>query len=188
MQVEEMWGNPVELLEPALGEAPEALDPIDVARATGELILVVLDPVVLGVADIHESVVADVGVGVQRARQLDTSLDDVLQGLTPHVRHHLRIDLAVPLQQAEDDDLLAGTPAMSAWNAPRTEVALIELDLAGKRGLCLAGLGEPDADPTVESVRGIAMHARQLGCLRGREIQGEAAQEIPKTGLANSRA
>src|SRR5215203_641548 len=43
VQVEDRHGHPVELLEPALGIAPEALDSVDVTLAIGELVRAVMD-------------------------------------------------------------------------------------------------------------------------------------------------
>jgi hypothetical protein len=47
VEVERVFWNPVELDQAVLGEAPEALDTIDVAGTAAELILAVIDPEVL---------------------------------------------------------------------------------------------------------------------------------------------
>ena len=64
VQVEGRHGHAVELLEPPLGVAPEALDAVDVTLAVGELVRAMMDSEVLRVADIHESVVTAPAVGV----------------------------------------------------------------------------------------------------------------------------
>ena len=58
MQIEGAIRDPVELLKPALGIAPEALNAVDMVRATRELIRPMLDSEVLGIADIDEAVLA----------------------------------------------------------------------------------------------------------------------------------
>jgi hypothetical protein len=58
MQVEGASRDTVELLQATLRIAPEALDAIDMVRSARELVRPVLDPAVLTVADINESVVA----------------------------------------------------------------------------------------------------------------------------------
>ena len=57
VEVEGVFGHPLELGEPDLGHAPEAFDAIYVDRAAGEFILRVVDTKV-AVAEIDEAVVA----------------------------------------------------------------------------------------------------------------------------------
>ncbi len=73
MQVELLRGDAVELMQPGFGIAPEALNAVDVTVATHELILPVVNSVVLGIADINESVVPAPAVRV----------DDYLRGDAP---------------------------------------------------------------------------------------------------------
>lgn len=75
VQLEGVRGHAVELLQTALGEAPEALDPVDVRGASGELILLAMEPDVLGEADFHQAVIATQVIGVDRARELYPSSD-----------------------------------------------------------------------------------------------------------------
>jgi type IV secretion system protein VirB4 len=67
VQVERVGRHPVELDEPTLGVRPEALDAVDVALAAGEVVLLVVDPQVLLVADVDQAVVATPAVGVDDA-------------------------------------------------------------------------------------------------------------------------
>ena len=58
VQVERVRRDAVELPQAMFSEAPEALDAVDVVRATRELVLPVINSVVLRVPDIDEAVVA----------------------------------------------------------------------------------------------------------------------------------
>jgi hypothetical protein len=75
VQVEHARRDTVELLEPVLGEAPEALDPVDVTAATGELVGRVVDPEVLRVPDIDQAVVAAPAVAVDDRVECDSAAD-----------------------------------------------------------------------------------------------------------------
>src|SRR5688572_31575845 len=75
VQIERVMVKAIELRQASLREAPEALDPIDMLGAAHELILVVMEPIVLGVAEVDEPIVGRVRVGVELARQRHPTLD-----------------------------------------------------------------------------------------------------------------
>lgn len=58
MQIECVSRDSIELLKPAFGKAPEALNAIDVLRATGKLIGSMLNSEVLRVTDINQAIIA----------------------------------------------------------------------------------------------------------------------------------
>lgn len=68
----------VELLKPALGKAPEALDAVDVALAVGELVRAMVDPEVFRLADIHQAVVAAPAIRVDDRIGRDSAADNGL--------------------------------------------------------------------------------------------------------------
>lgn len=72
VQVEGMVGDPVELRQPPLGEAREALDAVDVAASPSELVAAVLDPQVLLIADVHQPVVPRPAIGMDDDLRLDS--------------------------------------------------------------------------------------------------------------------
>ncbi len=53
VQVELLRGDAMELLKPMFSITPEALDAVDMMRATHELVAPVIDSEVLGIADIN---------------------------------------------------------------------------------------------------------------------------------------
>ena len=70
MQIESAIGDSVELLKSALGITPEALNAVDVVRASGELVCSMLDSEMLTVSDINQAVIAAPAITV----------DDCLRG------------------------------------------------------------------------------------------------------------
>ena len=77
VEVECVSGYTLELYEPHLGHAPEALDAIDVNRAAGELIAGMVDPEVT-IAEIDEAVVAAPSIGVDDGAWIDPAPNNPL--------------------------------------------------------------------------------------------------------------
>ena len=69
VQIEGGLGHPVELGQASFGEAPEALDAVDVVVALGEMIAAVANASVLGIAQVDQAVVAGQTVGEDFALQ-----------------------------------------------------------------------------------------------------------------------
>jgi len=132
VQVERVRHDAVELLQPMFGEAPEALDAVDVMRATGKLILSMIDSITLRVTDIDESVIAAPAVRMNNCLRSNTIANNSLQSGFRADRHDLRIDFVVALQQPEDRSLARSTATTLATDATSTEVAFIDFDLARK--------------------------------------------------------
>lgn len=99
---------------------------------------------------------------------------------------HLGVNLAVPLADAKDDGLLPGSAASLALDPARTKVALVDLDMASQRSLELARLGHALTQAAEQSVDGVAVQARQLGDLDGRQIGRHVPHKPAENGLGNS--
>ena len=186
MQVKLVGRNAVELLQAMFGETPEALDAVDVVRASGELILPVMDSVVLRVADINEAVIAAPPVRVDDRLGCDATADNRLQSNLRAVRHNLRIDFAAPLQETEDGSLTRRPATALTAHAARAEVAFIDLDLARKRRDALTVFGNALTNLEKDHGDRFTPDARQLCDIGGAEIHGEVAQQLAEFTLGNS--
>ena len=58
VKVKRVSRHAIELLQSALGKAPEALDAINVTRAKAEFVVTMLDSQVFGITNIDQSIVA----------------------------------------------------------------------------------------------------------------------------------
>ena len=67
VQIERVAGHPIELDQPALGIAPEALNAIDMRRVASKLIVAMVDTQVFVKAHIDQAVVAAPAIGVNDA-------------------------------------------------------------------------------------------------------------------------
>ncbi|MDD9874009.1 MAG: hypothetical protein OXU22_00535 [Gammaproteobacteria bacterium] len=94
MPIKGSLAHAAEPRQAAFGEAPEALNAVDVAVATGELAAAVMDAIAAFVAQVSEAVAvkrAAVGVGLENRRNFSHIA----------VFHHLRIGLAGALYHTE---------------------------------------------------------------------------------------
>lgn len=158
VEVEVLPRDPVVAAQMAFGLVPEILDAVDVVATVGEPLPVINAPVpkLRDIKDIvgGEAVCVDDRVG------LDGPAHDRHEGSTCGIGTDQRVDLAAPLQQAEDG-YLAACAATALALASASEIALIHLDLTSEplRGLCAKAGGNDLAQLVVEERRRMAVHA-----------------------------
>ena len=99
----------------------------------------------------------------------------------------MRLDAPAAFENAKDDGLPARAAAAFAANAATTEVGFIDFDGATHRRMRFALLGHADAKRVEEAVDGAATDMRELGHLRGLEIEGKKADDLAKFRLRNMR-
>jgi hypothetical protein len=134
VRVERASRDFVELLEPTLGIAPEALNAVDVMLAPDKLVLPVIDSEVLRVSDIDKAIIASPAVRVDdRFRSHSTANNGLKRGFLA-IRHDLGVDASVTLEDAEDNRLATGSTASLAKDATRAEVGFINFDFATRKG------------------------------------------------------
>ena len=157
--------NTAQLCQAELGKAPKGLDAIDVSAAPGEFIGMVMNAVVL-VSIENEPIVSLPAVGVDRAFAGDDLLSNHFHQLcrgTVGDRH--REDLAFSFEQPNHRNLPSGSSTSHPSNPPRSEVAFIDLHAARKRRrLSLRQFHDSPPDQSVNSMRRVLIHSRQLAC------------------------
>ncbi len=99
------------------------------AAPRAELIAPVFDPEVPHVTDIYELIVAAPAVAVDDSVWRDPAAYYGQKSAPAAARHNLPIDIAVALEDAEDDSLPARAAPAFASDAARAEVAFVHLDL-----------------------------------------------------------
>ncbi len=133
MQIEQMFVNASETVQPDLCEAPEGLDTVDVRLAPHKLTLAVLDAEVLLVAEVHKAVIASPAVRMDDAADIHPSSNNGLQTASLHIRDDFRVDLPVALEESEDNRLSTCAAPALAPHATRTEVGFVHLNLTAHR-------------------------------------------------------
>ena len=115
----------MELHQPSFRKGPEGLYAVDVAAATGEFVLPVLDPVVLLVAEIDETVVAPPTIRVDDAVQIDFAPDNVLQRGFRAIRHDLGVDLPLSLEDSKHGRFAVSPASSFALDSFTAEVGCL---------------------------------------------------------------
>lgn len=186
MEVEGVPGDAVELCQSPLRIALEGLDAIDVRLEVGELIVVVPHAQVLGIAHIHQAVVASPAVTMDDAGQVHLAPNRLEQRGFLGVGNNLRVDMAVAFEDAEDDRLPPGPTTALAANPFRAEVRFVDFDFSTKGRLLFAPLGNAASDFKINIVDPTHRKSRQLSCVGRRQIQGKRSQQPTKSCLADS--
>lgn len=119
VQVEGASQQGIELLEQALSITTVVLDTVDVARLAGEAVSHVDATEVLRVADTDQPIVAAPSIAVHYRVERHPATNDDQKPVFTAVRYLLRVDAAVPLEDAEDYRPARGAAAHFAAHAVR---------------------------------------------------------------------
>ena len=187
MEIIGVRGNGVELRQTAFGEAPKALDAIDVVLAHGKLMGFVIHAEMFLIAHIDQPVIAGPAVGVDDGFQADAARNGLPQRLSATVGNDLGVDTTIALEDAKDDGFAGSTTSSLAPNPARTEVALVDLDFSGEGTLGLTPSGDPAAQLEVDVVDRTHGNTSNGSGFTGRQIEGEGPNEFTKTALGNVR-
>jgi hypothetical protein len=187
MQPERSAVETTELGQAHLGEAPEVPDAVDVRLALHELVAAMIHPVMLLAAQIHQAAVALPAIRINHAPQGHLALQNGRQHRPGTVRHDLRVNFPVALEQAEDRHFLKSSPAPFAPDAPATKITFVNLDLAAQGRLGLAEHGDALPEMPEVKVDRVAVQAGQLGNFSGFHIQTKQPQQEPKFPRRNAR-
>ncbi len=101
--------------------SPEALNTIDVVAAFGKFVVAVIDPKVLAITDINQAVITAPAVCIDDALQFDFAAYNRLSRGFRAILNDFRIDVTVPLKDAEDDRFAISAPASFPFDAARTK-------------------------------------------------------------------
>ena len=105
VEVEGVSGQSLELCQPDLCQTPEAFDAVDLDSSFAELIVGMIDAEV-AIAEIDQTVVAAPAIGVDDGAEIHPAAVDALEGWPRAVRDDLGVDLALTLEDSEDDAVL----------------------------------------------------------------------------------
>jgi len=187
MQAEGMFGNAVELRQPAFGKAPERLNAIDVMLSSGEFVVAVADPEMLVKADVHQPVVAASAVGVDDAVDVCLAPDNGLQRGLRSVGDDFGVDAIAAFEQAEDDGLAIGSPPAFAAYPSGSKVGFVGSKLSGQWRAFDAPLAHAASDTQVDAVDRTHRYASQGGAFGGGQVQRKVANNLTKLRFADLR-
>ncbi len=163
-----------------LGLAPEVLDAVDVRLAPDKFIAAMIDPVMLLIAQIHQTAVALPAVGIDHAAQGDFTLQNGRQHGTAAIGNDLRVNFSVAFEQAENRHLLKSSPSPLAFDAASAEIAFVDLHLTTQRRFGFADFSQALAEMAAVKVDRVAVQAGQLSDFSGFHIQTKQTQQQPE--------
>ncbi len=187
MQVEFVGRDAMKLLQAMFGITPERLNAVDMLCASGKFIRAMTDSEVLAVTDINESVIPAPAVTMDNRLWRDPTANNGLQSSFLAVRNDLGINLAIALQQSEDDSLTARSATAFASHATSTKVRFVNFDFAARqRRIALRFFTDTTADFEKDHCHTLARQTRELGDIRGGKIKRKVAQQLAKFLGGNS--
>src|SRR5260221_4942010 len=187
VQMERFATEAAKLRQPHLCDAPEVLDAVDVRFALHKLVAAMIHPVMLLVAQIHQAAVTLPAIRIDDAAQGHLALQNGRQHRPGTVWHDLRINLSLPLEQAEHRHLLKSTTPAFAPNTPAAKITFINLDLAAQRRLGLAERGDARPEMVQVEIDRVAVQSGQLGDFSGFHIQTKQPQQQPEFAPRKAR-
>jgi len=185
MQVKGMFGNAVELRQPAFGKAPERLNAIDVMLSSDEFVVAVVDPEMLVKADVHQPIVATPAVGVDDAVDVGLAPDNGLQRGLGGVGDDFGVDAITAFEQTEDDGLAIGSSPTFAAYPSGSKVGFVGFKLSGQWRAFDAPLAHAFSDTQVDVVKRAHRYASQRSAFGGGQIQRKVANNLAKLRLAD---
>ena len=171
MQMESCFTHTSEPGKPGLSKAPEALNSINVAFALNEFILSMVDPEVLFISQIHESIIPSPTIGMDDALKAYSTSNNRLQRGSSAIWNNFCIHLAVTFEDAKDDCFSKGSSASFSFYPASAEEAFINFHLSRKRRLPFAEFGNSHPNLVKVSVDSVPVKAGNLSNLRGIQVQ-----------------
>lgn len=146
-------------------KAPEGFDSVDMAAASGEFIVVMVNAIML-VALQKQTVISPPTIGVDRALSAnDLSPDDAHQFFLRAVQNRSAEYFSPPLEQTYDRYFPSCSPAPQSSNASRTKVAFVHFHTTGEGSrLGLSQINDPGAQQAINPMRCVLINSDKFTC------------------------
>ena len=171
MQMKSFFAHTSESEKPGFGITPEAFDSIDMVFAMDEFILSMVDPKVLFITKVDESIVTSPAIGMDNAFKTHTTSDNRLQCGSPAIRDNFGIYFPIAFEDAKYNSFTESSTASFAFNSPSAKEAFINFYLSGKRRLPFTEFGNSFSNFSEISVDSIPVKTGDLRNLRSIQIQ-----------------
>src|SRR5277367_1168394 len=180
VQMERGAVEATKLRQAHLGEAPEVLDAVDVRLVLHELVATMIHPVMLLVAQIHQTAIALPAIRIDDTAQGHLALQNGRQHSAAAIGDDLRVNLPVAFEQAEHRHFLKSSPSPFAPDTASAKITFINLDFPAQRRFGLAQLRQAAAKMLKVLVHGVTVQAGQLRDFSGLQIQTKQPQQQPE--------
>ena len=186
MQIERAFMNATELRQSGFRNRPEVLNAVNMVRTMSEFILSMLNPVMFLIAKIDKAIIGLKSVGIHHRFFADLVPDDWQKLCNRTISDHLGVDVASPLDQAENDVLPSRAATADTANTASTKVAFIDFNLTSFKGTFgLAELGNSVSNSLEHPVYRRATHPGQRSYFRRFYIKRKIPYNLSKFLLRN---
>ena len=173
VQLEDPAGKTFEFSQSEFGKSPKRFNPVNMGVSSGKLVAVVINTVMLLIAEIHEAVVSAPTVRIKYAVKSNSPLNHRRKSGSGDVAYNLGIDFPIPLEQPEDGHFLESTPTFLLRNSFAPKVGLIHFYRSYKRRGLLTLLRQSLPQQAQITVDCVAIQSCQLGYLQRFHIQAK---------------
>lgn len=171
MQMKGLFTHTSESVKSGFGKAPEAFNSVDMTLAVDEFILSMIDPKMLFVSKIDESVIPSPPIRVDDGFKIDTTSNNPLQRGSSAIWNDLSIHFPIAFEDAKNNSFTESSSASFAFNSPSAKEAFVNFNLSRERRLSLTELGNSLSDFCEISVDGVPVKTGDFCNLRGVQIQ-----------------
>ena len=173
VQLEGPTRKTFELSQSKFSKSPKRFNPVNVGVSLGKLVVVVIDTVMLLIAQIHEAVVSTPPVRIKHTVKSNSPLDHRMQSGSGDIAYNLGIDFPITLEQPEDGHFLECTPTSLPWNSFASKVGLIHFHRPPKRRGLRTLLQQTLPQQAQITVDRVTIQSCQLGYLQRFHIQAK---------------
>ena len=132
------------------------------------------------ITHINKSIVTTPPIRINDTIEGDSSPDNRLQRGFGAVWNDFRINFSVVFEDAENNGFTGSPSALFSFNPPGTEKAFIDFDFSRKRRLRFAKFSDAFTDRSKIMIDRIAVKSNKLSNLRGIQIHGKIAYNLPE--------
>jgi len=186
VEVEHFRAQSLELSESVFGIAPEGLDTVDVVILPGELIVAMIDPKVLLVANIYKPIIATPAIRVDHAGDIHLAADNRLQTGLGAIWNDLGVDIVATFEYSKHGSFTTGTAAALAADSFWSKVGFVNLDDSLEGRLLLADFRHADAQEEQNAVDSIPVQVDKLADRNCVKIERKMHDQLPELPLRNS--
>lgn len=188
VQIEGTFGNTFKLSQSGLCQAPKVFNSIDMTVSIRKLVLSMLNPIMLAIAKIHQSIVGFKAIGINRCIFADMFLNDWVKFLNLAFFDYLCINFPLSFYQTKDNLFAFRSSPSDPTYSPCSKVAFIHLNAAfDEDALLFANDSNTHSKGLQKPIDGISAETRQFGYFDCFYVAGKKTDHLSCFGFGNVR-
>ena len=111
--------------QPSFSVRPKRLNTINMVSSSGKLIVLMMNSIMLPVADINQAIIPSPPIRINNTFRRDFPPNNLLQRSFSAIRNYFRINFSFSLKNAENDGFVTGSSTSFSFNSPGAEVRFV---------------------------------------------------------------